>query len=401
MRKNKDRISTRIVLRTLTPIFVGGGSESVLNRTRYIYDNQRKVVHVLNDKEWIAFLAGQGLIDRYTEYIKRSAVQQRRVRGRNPNANMIHLSDWLNNQGIKSEQYGRFTKYAVPTIDVDKNQLNDLLCFARDSEMNPYVPGSSIKGALRTVILKELVHARETSAYWNRFKKAKQKAKQIEQEFFYRVKFSEKVEENRKTRLPDTSVLRDIFRGVSVSDSLPIDPEQLYITRKTNLSTYTRAGSSLKHLPLYAEYLKPGTEVHFTLTLDQRYLQNTWFKSIDDLIGILDSFSGRISVILGEKYFRKLKDFELTTSGEYLPNFFLGGSTGFQSKVILPELAPGEKELLETTRAFLNQKFSSHKHMSLDKTVAPRTLKLASFQGKMYVVGLCRMEKGDKDAVFA
>src|SRR5699024_5781838 len=95
--------------------------------------------------------------------------------------------------------------------------LNDLHTFVRDGQNTVYVPGSSLKGALRTMILKNIN------------------------------------EDNHKNSL---------FNKIKVSDSLPISNDNLAIYQKIDINKES------KPMPLYRECIEVGTKIYFTLTIE-------------------------------------------------------------------------------------------------------------------------------------
>lgn len=98
----------------------------------------------------------------------------------------------------------------------------------RDSRQRVYVPGSSVKGALRTVILSALIA------------------------------------QEKKGSRPDRSILRDL----SVSDSEVVPDAAMILSGKSDVNTRGEE----KKLPLCRECIRPGTELRFRLTLDHSVL---------------------------------------------------------------------------------------------------------------------------------
>lgn len=162
--------------------------------------------------------------------------------------------------------------------------MNDLNTFVKDAFGRPYIPGSSLKGALRTAILNDL---------------------------------KEDTKEN------------EVFAHLQVLDSETIDLENLKVYQKVDYS------KTAKPLPLYRECLKPNTEITFTVSFDDKYLtlkkiQNALHKTYQNyyikwLKGVYDSHADEL----------KKNTFALDqpsqNQGEII---YIGGGAGFVSKTL-------------------------------------------------------------------
>lgn len=402
-----DIVTCKMRLKVLTPIFVGGGNDSVLNRTGYIYDSAQKKVYILDEAKFVEFLGAADLFDEYFKYVVENsgepprnprATGNRRSRHANPNANLVHLADWLASKGFTG--YEKLARYAVAAPDVDKGNLNDLRCFARNGLWQPYIPGTAIKGALRSVLLKEALLTAKRPDDWKRAlalvtsgqnRTLGRLGREIEDRMTKLVSFDEDVENRHRSGPGQDSPLRDIFRGIAVSDSRPIDPENLYIARQLRLSIKNKNGH-IKALPVYLEYLKPGTEIVFTLSLNRRLLENSPWRTVHDILDTLGRASRRFAVLMGDAHFKRLGEYRWSCEPNMSANFYLGGQTGWPTKVFWPELAPNPQECLKVTKTLLDKRFWVHRHALLDDRVSPRTLKLARYEEEYYVVGMCSLE---------
>lgn len=147
-------------------------------------------------------------------------------------------------------------------------------------------------------------------------------------------------------------------------------------------------------MPLYIEYLRPGSQTVFYLTLDTGKLGNNILGSIEKIKEILEWQEERIPRLLGESVFKEIAkdeniDYWYSHNPGIRPNIILGGQEGFQTKTLVPVLA---RDNLAFTRTLLAAQFRKHQHLVLDKKISPRTLKLAYYQGKYYITGLCRLD---------
>ena len=140
--------------------------------------------------------------------------------------------------------------------------------FCKDAYGMPYVPGSSIKGMLRTALLAAEIEnnpedyrriASEISTNVqersNRVRCLAKETQKLEQQAFYTL--------GREQR--SSSAVNDHMAGLIVGDSDPIELEQLILSQKID---FTLDGAE-RPLPILRETLKPGTEVRFSLTIDR------------------------------------------------------------------------------------------------------------------------------------
>lgn len=397
----------RAALKVLTPVFIGGGREASLNRSQYIYDERNKQVYFLDEAKFVKFLLEEGLLDSYAEYVKEAA-----------EAEGIHLSRWLEENRIKDFSKLASEKAGIEA-DSDVSDLNDVKCFIRNGINMPYIPGSSIKGSLRNMIVSYInENGFEKNKDWKEFednllkynieskKDTKGKDGKNKKDYNPLKDTENKKKINRAAASCSPKVrndrvkndsLKDAFRFFRVSDSTVMDVEDLFITRTLRLSTERKNGSCLKKLPLYLEYLKPGIKTYFTITLDTSYLKDSQLDFLGTAEGfkkVLDWQEKRIPSLLGDSVFKKKAreenlNYRFSCDERIKPNLILGGQAGFNTKTLVPVLAG---KPLEVTRAILHYQFPGHKHQNLDREVSPRTLKLAYYRNRYYVSGLCRVE---------
>ena len=132
-----DEISRyKVTLTVKTPTFVGSGK--VYSKLDYaLYDGYVEIYNI--EKLFSTIIADVALI-RFEEYIL--------------NNDYPKLYEFLNkseNESLKHKIRNNCLLYKTKPDIVPKG--NDIFCFMRDADGNPYIPGSSIKGALRTVFM--------------------------------------------------------------------------------------------------------------------------------------------------------------------------------------------------------------------------------------------------------
>ena len=129
----------RIKLTTLTPVCIGDG-KTINPVTDYIYDRNRNQVHYLNKEKIAERLAGDDeLMDRYMSGI---------ISNMNNNRTEFDLKDFLEKVLKLSLQ-----DYALYSIEgKNTKELNTII---KNPDRNPYIPGSTLKGMIKTAFLYE------------------------------------------------------------------------------------------------------------------------------------------------------------------------------------------------------------------------------------------------------
>ena len=136
-----------LTLTTCAPLFVGSGS--VLKKTDYLLDHVHSKVTVLDTNRLLAFLVKQGLADAYEAFIL---------------SGQTNMYTFLRKQcGLSQTVLNSLSLYQVDiagTLD-DSHSLKEILRLSRTADNRAYVPGSTLKGALRTAMLLGPVSAAE------------------------------------------------------------------------------------------------------------------------------------------------------------------------------------------------------------------------------------------------
>ncbi len=376
--------SFRLTLTALSPLFIGSGAE--LSKKEFIYNPARKKASVLDFPKLYAFLNQRGLLDAFEGYMTNYADKD--MRG------------WLMKNGVKEEEFAGFVSYEIETGEAfgPTDNIVAFKQFIRDPYGLPYIPGSSLKGALRTALLTAMLAqdkqvAQKTAEQLmrlvpnlaspdNRTKKFamndfERVAKSIEDEKINTLKFT------KRDKPPDKrDAVNSVMRGIQVSDSAPLDNTCLVLAAKTD------AGKSgeIKPLNLCREALKPGTKVVFSVTLDKSVLKGSGI----DKAFILAAVQGFAAV--QRKQYAK---FAPPPAADNTPcgngaELFLGGGAGFLSKTLLYSLAPDDATGLKLTAAVLENKFKNHYHgRDIANGVSPSKLKMTKNDGRYYLFGRC------------
>ena len=133
----------------MSPIFIGSGD--ILNKTKYYFNQNNKIVKIVDEKKFQRFLSKNDLFESFEKHLMR----------RNEKGNFCgNLVSWLKSEDIDINTLDIW-KYTLSTKNVRNKdnesnkyiQLNDIKTFIKGANGKPYIPGSSIKGAIRTALL--------------------------------------------------------------------------------------------------------------------------------------------------------------------------------------------------------------------------------------------------------
>lgn len=351
-----------LTLNVWAPLFVGNGSS--YTKKEYMYNTRNGKVSFLDEQKFFSFLVEHDLVDKYGQFML---------------SEQSNLWAFLSKDcGISDAELKTLTRYQIEVGDAldAEHSLKEIHAFQRDAQGHAYIPGSSIKGALRTAWLLSAVLADRSTGHSlapNR-----------------RAAFPEEKYVNQlHLRLQeDGSIASDavnsLFRGVQVSDSTPIQNERMALCGKFDvLPDGSFPKNSKKGIPLFRECAIPGAAVRFKLTLDQSVLKGRITK--ESLLEAIQQF---------DTYYEQTYSRHFTAPSDAVnlpqqPHLILGGGSGFFAKSLAyPYL--GEEEGLRWTAERMTQMFSAHKHEH-DKElgISPHTMKYARFRGRLYPYGYC------------
>lgn len=393
---NNPFVRRELVLECLSPVHIGGGGE--LKAYEYLYEKVKDMAYFVDEAKWVRFLSERKLIDKFAKELTLHSGQYEKGWG---------IWDWLVKNGAAAEEIRSLAarKARVRLSDAaGRDTLNDLHCHITQGDGRPYIPGSSIKGALRTGILRGLLERRpEIGEKYG--KKVMEKLKAASRPNWLKndlKKLNTELErellgvldplQGRSSKKKVTGEVRDVLRGLLVSDAVCQDPEQeTIVLQKIDATLDERGGVQNRILPIWRECLPTGTKLRFSVTLDLAMMKKI---GIEDFDAVLDMVRCHIKTGLelqdrafGREYagaFRRAESADL----------MLGGGTGFLSKTITYTLFSSDKEAFECTRSLLDILFKKHKHAQRDKWISPRTLKLCQNQvNEREIMGLCRIEE--------
>lgn len=211
----------KVILMVQGPVFIG--SNQTLRKTEYLMLKERSQLFIPDMKSFIQYLREKGLLENFIakmqnipnkEYSLNSFISEEK----------LNINDLTRNVKGIFLSYNEFKKGGQgrrPTNKrSNKNSLNDVARFIHNGNGEIYVPGSSLKGAVRTIL----------------------------------EPFLPEMDSEKKTA---------IFHAISFSDSEVIPSKNMEIFQKVDM------GRKQKTLSLYRECLKPDTKVVMYMTIDE------------------------------------------------------------------------------------------------------------------------------------
>ena len=232
----------QFILRTVAPVHIGCGE--TYTPKEYIYENGQYYFPDMGKLYREIEKTGEATVTMFEGFLMQSGNRDSR---HNP-----RLINFLRDSAIKSRNFGGYavkeTGYEIAETSVNRygsqvpvpvktGRLNEVAAFIKDPYGNPYIPGSSLKGAIRTILINEVF----------------------------------KVDNSRNARFAipwgaqRDRAFSDIFHDIRVSDSQPLPTEKLILAQKWD---YSAIKGEARALPIHRESLKPFTEVLFTITAE-------------------------------------------------------------------------------------------------------------------------------------
>lgn len=292
------------------------------------------------------------------------------------------LTYWLNDKRIISAVAEKCTDYSISLVGSSASKPRNLSTFVKDPYGNPYIPGSSLKGLIRTLLLaKEIVDNPDDYAEIerdirrgirnpraNKNNMLNSESSTLEEIAFHKLNCSDK----RK------NAVNDVFKGLIVSDSQPLSTNDLIVTEKID---YNIVGNE-KPLPLYRESLVPNTQVKFNVTIDTSIFNYT----IDDILQAVKLFAEDYYTYFSSN-FRGIKKPTSNT-------VWLGGGAGYVSKTIMYNLFGDDA--YNIVSSVLNVTTKHHHDKDTKKGVSPVTVKLTKYNNKLCHCGECTLSIAEK-----
>ena len=346
-----------VQLITESPVHIGDGTK--IEKKQYIYDPIAQKVKIVDLNCLYNHFHSIGRETAFTEFLL----------NRNKSLQNLVIEFNLN--------IDKFVKYELDCSPLPGSdfKLREIISFTKDPYGYPYIPGSSLKGMLRSALI-----AYKISCDQHLLNSLKV---QIEQDLESGTKGRSCLKKSAKSiesvfdkKINDKESLK-LMSGLIVSDSRPImDDAPLVLAQKID---YTLKGKE-NALPIYKESLKPGIKVDFTVTIDTSVLN----IDVNYIRNALDFYQK----MAFQYYYQKFGRGD-TSSG----TSWLGGGAGFTSKTLIYQMFMQDAPLI-TDQIFyktLGNNYEKHHHDEYKRIITPHICKCTFYNGKLYDMGKCKI----------
>lgn len=128
----------RVRLHTVGPVFIGSGRE--YSKKEYVILSNSKV-GILDMQKLYSFLIHRRRTQSFENYMLNMPKED--------------LHDWLKKEGIEKQEIQNCMKFVIDAGDtsIQHGTKASIIDFIKDPMGRPYVPGSSLKGMFRTLLL--------------------------------------------------------------------------------------------------------------------------------------------------------------------------------------------------------------------------------------------------------
>ena len=382
-------IKCKMKLEVLTPLHIGGADyKSKLDKKEYVFDKDKGTLTLIDSEKFISFLIKKNLFDDYIFYIQKNLSSKKHEQDKN-----IKLIDFLKNKDIY-KNIEEFRKKAPIKIDAEIEEMNDIKLMLRNLQGKPYIPGTSIKGALVNFLLVNYIinHRDKFKIERNKIleiakkanndydiKKAKNEIKRIVNEIEKSIIYGDNKELEKTKRF-----------GLSVSDTYSYSNTRTNFYRDIDEKRDKSKEEKEQAIPVYREYIMANSIFDFDITLDIDLIEKSKLKikTINDLIEALENTTN----FLVNKI---LKD----ENSSQIENLVLGANTGFLQKTIVYSLFEKEEDRLEVVKKLLHLKKDDKIKDHLNDKFSPRVLNRIKISGKNKLAGLVKIEKVEEKNV--
>ena len=366
-----------IKVRALSPVFLGVGES--LTKKEYLFIPNSRRIQFIDLKKFSALLESK----------KQTSAYENFVLGRERD-----LYRWMVSRNFTQKEIRSVQSYCIDagnTLDRQSetgSRTKGIQLFIKDPEKRPYIPGSSLKGAIRTAILASMLTDKNNDTRLEIFQRAlekkrknfKREANDLENEMLNTLKYY-----NRQGRVvsandADTSVMK----GIQISDGSPLNQNCLTLCEKIDIDTK----GNEKRPNIFRECIRPGTVSEHLLTLNTQILAESNLN-VSAILNAIRCFS-RIQNEFFYSKFPKLSEDDVSPSDGC--ELYLGGGSGFVSKTLLYPMF--HEKALELTAEIMQSHFPKQHHHERDVSlgVSPHMEKYTQYDGKFYRMGRCEIK---------
>jgi CRISPR-associated protein Csm5 len=336
-------------LTTITPLHIGG--PRALTQADYVTWTNR--VYVVSEEKLFKFLQDRGFTDRFVTEFHGLVVQ------RHPSP----MKEFLQRRGLCNETVLQAISQYACERRTGTEITGEIRTFVRDAHAQPLLPGSSLKGAIRTVVLYHLAKQLRDSRPQEFERLVLVPLRAALQNRGRRKWADDEIERNLLAALrldhAQLSSHRDFLRVLRIGDSQPLDRNALVITKATVKSS-SQSGNWYDKTSVLVETTPNGTSFEHVCSIDewlaerfQRQNGSVPFLVPDQLMEMIREFHADLVQQDRELYDLVQKPQPLpATPGECV--LHLGWGSGLLGTTIVGLLPPELR--LEVRRQFFQER---------------------------------------------
>ena len=360
----------KIVIETLGPLHIGSGHE--IGKKDWILNRRDNTAYIIDEVKLFTYLKNNNLLSSFEKYMLVSSKGG--------------LFEWAKENRIINDIIHQTAKYSLDCENIAQvKTVKGIQTFIKDGYGKPYIPGSSIKGAIRNILLSQSIEKdthsnddiisalRKPDAGDNKNKLSRE-ADKLDKKYFRTL--------SREGSKYDDAV-NDVMSGIKISDSKPLSFNNLTLCQKIDAKLDGDPGDGL---PIFRECIKPETKIEFNLTIDTALFK----KEISYIENAAENFLNNYN----EEFLLKFKE-EIPYYGNVI---YLGGGAGYHTKTVTSSLLKNEVDKVKIIGNIINNTVSNdkrdeHRHYDDHKLgVSPHIVKLTEYDGELVQMGPCRIK---------
>ncbi|WP_392889806.1 type III-A CRISPR-associated RAMP protein Csm5 [Eubacterium limosum] len=387
----KNEKTVTIKLNTVTPVFIGSGKSFTANKD-FISNSRGCSLDFVNQKNLEQLIYEKNLFKKYCDHLSMEKES---------------LNQWLLNQKLHNKEF--LKKLGIRTAiakikNENANGIDSVAAFIRDVYGKPYIPGTSLKGAMNNVLKCHFLINSDSEKDQTYFEKKRQEIKNVfensdnEEQGENEVKqvltqLGDELDAYLEQRLFSSFNTKSLLPSpILIGDSNHVEESQLAIYQKHDYVLNKKKDKKEVWLPLYRECLSENTRFNIQGRFD--FDRIAGIGCVEDLKnalrvqrqlllandGIYSEFSSEI-----DRFIPKINE-----DHESAILIFLGGGAGFHTKTLLAALFNNDDAFQSVTHNILNMVKSRD-----EEDFAPHTIKLANKK----IMGICKLDlKGGDNA---
>ena len=373
-------IKYNMMLNVITPIHIGDADyKSKLNSNEYVYDAKSKTLTLIDNKKFVDLLIEKNLFERYYDYIYENTILKKNRQDRK-----VDLGKFLKDINLYRE-IEKFTKKRYENLNlITKNgKTNDMKFLLRDAHGKPYIPGSSIKGAVVNSLLVDYI-LNNIDEFKNDISSILNASNNVGSERDikkYQDTVSKTISNVQNIILyGEPKKNSDIKKfGISISDTYERENDEFKADFFQDFDEKIKDGSC-QSIPMFREYIMPNSTFYFDLTLDFDRIEKSRLKikNAQDIINSISNATDYLTdKVLNDKFSKK--------------DLILGGNTGFHQKTIVYSLFEDKDKRTDIVRKLLHKSSNSKITNHLNDKNAPRVINRVKINGEYELAGLAKI----------